>query len=605
MKETLKKYFGYDTFRNGQQEIITQILNNNDTLGIMPTGGGKSICFQVPAIKFTGITLVISPLISLMQDQVMSLIATGVPSAYINSSLNTKQIRKALENAKNYKYKLIYVAPERLLTEEFIDFAQSVEISMITIDEAHCISQWGQDFRPSYTKIPEFIDKLDKRPIISAFTATATKRVSDDIVDRLKLKNPFIKVTGFNRDNLYFSVQNPSKKFETLLRFLHTRKDKNGIIYCLSRKKVEEVCDKLSQQGFSVTRYHAGLGDYERKLNQEEFLYDKCKIMVATNAFGMGIDKADVSYVVHYNMPKDIESYYQEAGRAGRDGSQAECLLLYGGGDVRTQQWMIENSRDNKELDEETEKIVIQQDLERLKMMTFYSTTTECLRSFILKYFGENPENFCGKCSNCDTNFDLVDITEDARKIISCVRKMGERFGVSLVIEVLRGSKNERVSKFGLETLSTYGILEKSVRELNDIINFLIQKGYLQKTIGDFPVIKWTETTRELLADDVVLQMRIAKARQKVETLKVSATGEIDEKYLGLFEQLRELRLKLAKLQGVPPYVIFGDKSLIDMCVQIPIKRDEFLQIYGVGAKKYEQFGEQFLKVIRDYESLM
>jgi len=405
--ETLKQYFGYDNFRNGQEMLIDGILSGKDVLGIMPTGAGKSVCFQIPSLMMDGCSIVVSPLISLMKDQVNSLTQSGISAAFINSSLNERQIYKALENAKNGIYKLIYVAPERLLEPNFLSFAQSAGISMLTVDEAHCISQWGQDFRPSYAQIPEFIASLPNRPVISAFTATATRQVSKDIVDLLGLYKPTVLVTGFDRQNLYFEVQKPKDKYTALTAFLKDKKERCGIIYCGTRAAVEKVCEALRGDGYNASRYHAGLSDIERRGNQDDFLYDRAQIMVATNAFGMGIDKSNVSFVVHYNMPKDIESYYQEAGRAGRDGEGADCLLLYSGQDVHTNRWLIENGRDREYPDKETETVLKEREHKRLREMTFYSTTKYCLRAYILKYFGENPPNRCGNCSGCDEGFQM------------------------------------------------------------------------------------------------------------------------------------------------------------------------------------------------------
>ena len=423
--EYLKQYFGYEAFRSGQDTLIGDILAGKDVLGIMPTGAGKSVCFQIPALMMDGLTLVVSPLISLMKDQVNALIQSGIAAAYINSSLNERQIHKALSNAKNGAYKLIYVAPERLISYDFLALAQEATISMLTVDEAHCISQWGQDFRPSYAAIPEFISKLKTRPVVSAFTATATVVVREDIITQLELIDPTILTTGFNRPNLYFEVQKPRNKYSALTAFLENKKDLSGIVYCSTRRDVEEVQFKLEQDGYSALRYHAGLTDDERIRNQDDFLYDRAQIMVATNAFGMGIDKSNVSFVVHYNMPMDLESYYQEAGRAGRDGEPAECVLLYGGKDVNTNLWLIENTGGVEYPDEETEERCKERSRARLREMTFYCATKDCLRGYILKYFGEKPPNYCGNCGSCNTNFETVDITVDAQKIISCVAPRG------------------------------------------------------------------------------------------------------------------------------------------------------------------------------------
>ncbi len=422
----LQKYFGYSNFRKGQEQIIDNILSGNDVLGIMPTGAGKSICYQIPALLLEGITVVISPLISLMKDQVETLCNSGIDAGYLNSSLTDNEYRIMLSKAYNGNLKILYVAPERLMTQSFLNLATNIKISMITIDEAHCVSQWGQDFRPCYLKIIEFVNQLSYRPVMSAFTATATPEVSNDITNILKLDTPFVLTTGFDRTNLYFEVQSPKNKFAALLKIIDNNKDKCGIIYCISRKNVEDVCEKLCNKGFSATRYHAGLDDYERKNNQDDFIFDRKNIMVATNAFGMGIDKSNVSYVVHYNMPKNIESYYQEAGRAGRDGESASCYLLYSGQDVRTNKFIIENN-DDSEIDDVSREFIKQKDLERLKYMTFYCRTSKCLRKYILKYFGDNSKNFCDNCSNCNGNYETKDISIKAQKILSCIYRLKER----------------------------------------------------------------------------------------------------------------------------------------------------------------------------------
>ena len=407
--QVLKKYFGYDSFREGQEKLIDGLLTGQDVFGIMPTGAGKSLCYQIPALMFQGITLVISPLISLMKDQVAALNQAGVYAAYLNSSLTQGQYFKALDFARKGKYKIIYVAPERLLTESFLDFAIHADISFISVDEVHCVSQWGQDFRPSYLKIVEFIDRLPRRPVVGAFTATATQPVREDVTRILQLRNPRIVTTGFDRSNLYFEVRTAKDKMEQVLRLLQEHEGESGIIYCITRKLVEEVYENLKARGIAVTKYHAGLSDEERRTNQDDFIYDRCSLMVATNAFGMGIDKPDVRFVIHYNMPKNMESYYQEAGRAGRDGEPSSCILLYSGQDVRTNQFFIENNRENEELSETELEEVIAKDRERLKKMTYYCYTKDCLREYMLGYFGEPAKGYCGKCSNCQQKYDELD----------------------------------------------------------------------------------------------------------------------------------------------------------------------------------------------------
>ena len=426
-EEVLKKYFGYDSFRAGQETLVNGILSGRDTLGIMPTGAGKSLCYQIPALLMSGITLVVSPLISLMKDQVTALNQAGIHAAYLNSSLTPGQYQTALRNLVQGRYKIVYVAPERLLTDSFLWAASQIEISMVSVDEAHCISQWGQDFRPSYLKIPDFVEQLPVRPVVSAFTATATAEVREDIAAILGLQDPVTLVTGFDRKNLFFSVKQPKDKLSSTLAYLTEHSGECGIIYCLTRKTVEEVHNALVGRGFSATRYHAGLSDEERRENQEDFIFDRKEIMVATNAFGMGIDKSNVRYVLHYNMPKNMESYYQEAGRAGRDGLPSECILFYSGQDVVTNQFFIDRMEAAEGMDEETAALVQERERERLKKMTFYCFTNECLRAYILRYFGEYGDNYCGNCSNCLTQFEEKDVSETARNLIGCVKTARRR----------------------------------------------------------------------------------------------------------------------------------------------------------------------------------
>ncbi len=601
----LKQYFGYDGFREGQEHLISSILNGKDCLGIMPTGAGKSICFQVPALMMDGITLVISPLISLMKDQVNALTQVGIDATFINSSLTDGQISLTLDRARNGAYKLIYVAPERLLTKDFLEVAKNLKISMLTVDEAHCISQWGQDFRPSYAKIPMFIEELSYRPIVTAFTATATPRVREDILSLLNLNDPIILVTGFDRKNLYFEVKKPIDKFQALTAFLKDKNDKIGIIYCSTRSNVEEVCLRLNEKGYKASRYHAGLSDRERHENQEDFLYDRVQIMVATNAFGMGIDKSNVSFVVHYNMPKDIESYYQEAGRAGRDGESADCILLYSGQDVRTNLWLIENGRDVEYPDTETEEMLKERERKRLREMTFYCATNDCLRSYILKYFGETASNFCGNCGSCNTNFDTLDITVETQKILSCVIRMKERYGLNMIIDVLRGSSNEKVLRLGLNKLSTYGISNMKDKQLRDIINHLILNGFLVKTDDQYPLIKLGERAPVALRGEETIIIKLPKEKEPRESVTGHSKKQIVEKTFdqGLFLALRDLRYQIAGEQRVPAFVIFSDSTLTDMCIRIPTTEEEMLQVTGVGQVKLEKYGLRFLKEIARYKN--
>ncbi len=607
----LKTYFGYDSFKQGQKEIIDEIMQGSDALGIMPTGAGKSICYQVPAIANEGITIVVSPLISLMQDQVKSLKQAGIRGAYINSSLSPRQIEKALYNASKGQYKIIYVAPERLLTENFLSFALSADIYMLTVDEAHCISQWGQDFRPSYAQIPEFIGKLKKRPIVTAFTATATERVKEDIIDLLELNEPHIVISGFDRENLYFEVKASSNKLYDLFEFLKGREEQSGIIYCATRKNVELVCDMLVEKGFLAAKYHAGMTQTERSDNQNDFLYDKINIIVATNAFGMGIDKSNVKYVVHYNMPKDMESYYQEAGRAGRDGSSAHCLMLYSGQDVITNQFLIQKGHEENERGENAQEL-IENDYNRLRQITFYSTTNDCLRNYILRYFGETPHLYCGNCGNCDTEFETVDALKDAQKIISCVRKTGERFGKIMIIDVVKGSRSKKVMQFNLEELTTYGISETSAQRLRAIMDSLIVSGYLEQTDSQYSIIKTTEKSKEILCEGAEFKIKlpkekapkekvVQKIKDKLKTIKKAKSKDLPEDKISLFEILRELRLETAQAEKVPPFIIFSDLALIDMCNKLPVNEQQFINVSGVGKQKLEKYGEIFTKAIAKF----
>ncbi len=492
--EVLKQYFGYDAFRDGQEKMIDAITSGRDVLGIMPTGAGKSLCYQIPALmagENGGITLVISPLISLMKDQVSALNQAGVHAAYLNSSLTPGQYYKALGYAREGRYPIIYVAPERLLTPEFLDFAVHAKIAMVAVDEAHCVSQWGQDFRPGYLKIEEFLCTLPKRPVVSAFTATATAEVRDDIIDLLKLQDPVVTTTGFDRPNLYFEVQSPKDKYAAVKTYIEEHAGQCGIVYCLTRKLVEEVTEKLMKDGFSVTRYHAGLSDSERKQNQEDFIFDRAQIMVATNAFGMGIDKSNVRFVIHYNMPKNMESYYQEAGRAGRDGEPADCLLLYGGRDVVTNQMFIDNNRDNEELDDVTRAIVAERDRDRLKKMTFYCFTNDCLREYILRYFGEYGSGYCGNCSNCKTQFEEMDVTEIAKAIVGCVAECRERYGTTVILDTVHGAATVKIRNYHMDENSHYGESSKvPTYRLRQILNFLQVKEYLVVTSDEYTIVK-------------------------------------------------------------------------------------------------------------------
>lgn len=593
----LKDYFGHDSFRDGQEQIVDALLDGRDALCIMPTGAGKSMCYQIPALLFDGVTIVVSPLISLMKDQVGSLVQSGVPAAYINSSLSYPQFLRVLSNVEHGKYKIIYVAPERLLTDGFLDTCKKIKISMVAVDEAHCVSQWGQDFRPSYLKIVSFIKSLENRPIVGAFTATATNDVKEDIKKILRLENPFEITTGFDRPNLFFGVIKSSSKDEKLIDLIRERGDRSGIVYCATRKNVESVCELLCDNGFSAARYHAGLDEYERRKNQEDFVFDRKNIMVATNAFGMGIDKSNVTYVIHYNMPKNIESYYQEAGRAGRDGGEADCILLYSPKDVRLNRFMIENSEGNDELTIEENEQIRERDFERLKYMTFYSTTNDCLRGFILRYFGGEKKAYCGKCSNCLSVHKLVDVTIDAQKIMSCIARTGQRCGKTVICDVLKGSKSEKILKAELNNQSTYGIMkEVTARHIFGTIDFLAEKEYISSD-NETEVLKLLPKSRDVLFGRERLVMKKVENSEKVVKTHRPEVPVNSE----LLDALKALRKGIASKKSVPAYVIFTDATLIDMCKKCPETPDEMLEVSGVGRTKLEKFGKQFLEEIAKF----
>ncbi|MBD5137573.1 MAG: DNA helicase RecQ [Lachnospiraceae bacterium] len=605
MKSTqiLKKYFGYDSFRKGQDELIDSIMSGQDVLGIMPTGAGKSICYQVPALMMDGITLVISPLISLMQDQVRALNEAGVHAAYINSSLSQTQITKALQNAANGQYKIIYVAPERLETSMFQDFVMNSEISMVTVDEAHCISQWGQDFRPSYLNIVKLIENLPKRPVVSAFTATATENVKEDIICVLGLKNVKVSVTGFDRENLYFEVKEIKKKDEEILKYIEEYKNESGIIYCATRKNVEAVSELLKSHGISVARYHAGMSNEERKANQDAFIYDEKPVIVATNAFGMGIDKSDVRYVIHYNMPQSMENYYQEAGRAGRDGAKSDCILLYSPQDVMINKFLIENKEVRADMTEEDMAAVLERDEWRLRKMSYYCTTKECLRQFILKYFGENSMCACGNCSNCLSEYKETDVTDICKNIINCISELRGRFGINVIAGILRGEKKSKLLSYGFDKLSYYG-MESSVseRKLKQIINEMVMREFLHKTDDRYSVITLAAKSRLLLNGEERFIIKVNEEQEKtINTRKQRTSDVLNSKGFELFDRLRELRLTLAKKEGMPPYIVCSDKTLADMCVKQPFTKEEMLNVNGIGENKFNKYGNEFINAVKEF----
>lgn len=594
----LKRFFGYDTFRTGQEELTDSLLHGRDVLGIMPTGAGKSLCYQVPALIKRGVTLVVSPLISLMKDQVSALVQQGVSAAYINRSLTDAQYKKVLENASNGRYKIIYVAPERLASADFLNMCRCVEISMVAVDEAHCVSQWGHDFRPSYLDIAEFIARLRARPVIGAFTATATEAVKSDIVRILRLDDPIIVTTGFDRPNLYFSVLRPENKSAALLKLIDERKDRSGIVYCSTRKTVEQVCDMLNGKGYSATRYHAGLKDAERVKNQDDFVFDRKQIMVATNAFGMGIDKSDVRFVIHYNMPKNIESYYQEAGRAGRDGADADCILMYAKRDVQTCRYFIQNGEYNPDLTPEQYAAFRERDEERLKQMVFYCTTSDCLRGYMLDYFGDEHKSSCGNCSNCMSEFETVDVTVEAQKILSCIIKTGQHYGVKMITDVLRGIMSPKITGARLDKQSTYGIM-RDVRpaEIRYIIEKLEAQEYIVSVGAGRPALRVTEMSYPILRGSATVKIKKPKQR-KVFAGKAAAPA-VDK---DLFDALRAVRSEFAQKRGVPAFVIFSDAALADMCRRYPVTDEEFLSVSGVGMNKLEKYGKAFMSVIKRFK---
>lgn len=621
--QILKTYFGYDSFREGQTEIIDTILSGRDALAIMPTGAGKSLCYQVPALLLPGITLVVSPLISLMQDQVKSLNEAGIHAAYINSSLTEGQINKALSFAARGVYKIIYVAPERLETASFLSFALHTPISMVTVDEAHCISQWGQDFRPSYLKIIDFVEQLPGNPIISAFTATATEVVKNDIARILKLKNPNIVVTGFDRENLYYQVEHLTGKQKDIFiqNYIETHPNESGIIYCATRKNVDTLYEKLLKQGVSVTRYHAGMSNDIRKKSQDDFIYDRAQVVIATNAFGMGIDKSNVRFVIHYNMPQSMENYYQEAGRAGRDGEPAKCILLFSTQDVMISKLLL-GSKDFEGMDFQEIEQVKHQDSRRLQLMEGYCMTTSCLRNYILEYFGETTHQPCDNCGNCHQEFEELDMTLDAKWVVGCITEMRGRYGQALVIGTLLGSKKARLKDIGATSYNCYGQLEnRTEADLRLLISQMIRMGYITQTEGEYSVLK-AGNIADLQNKNTKIIIKKFKEKEKISTTKkhktpfkkdsfsastesssTDSTATNSSHNSALFEALRQLRLQIAKEESVPPYIVFTDRTLIDMCSKLPQNEDEMLNVSGVGQNKLKKYGQRFLQEISAFQS--
>lgn len=603
--EALKLYFGYDSFRDGQESIINTIMAGRDALAIMPTGAGKSICYQVPALLLPGITIVISPLISLMQDQVKALNEAGIHAAFVNSSLTETQISKALERAANGAYKILYVAPERLESREFGQFAERADISMVTVDEAHCISQWGQDFRPSYLKIVDFVNSLEKRPVLSAFTATATEEVKDDIRCILNLKNPNIVVTGFDRENLYYRVESIKRKNDFVIEYIENHPNESGIIYCATRKNVDILYEMLSEKGVPVTKYHAGIDNETRKKNQDDFIYDRAPVIVATNAFGMGIDKSNVRYVIHYNMPQSMENYYQEAGRAGRDGEASQCILLFSPQDIMVNRFLLERKDFSGILQEDME-LIQQRDIKRLQIMEGYCRTTSCLRSYILAYFGEKPSENCDNCGNCHREYREVDMTAEAKWVINCVAETKGRYGQAIVLGTLLGANRARLKELGTVNYKSYGKLSAcSEAELRLLMNQLILEGYLYQTDDQYSVLKMGDISplKNEEAHVIVKMYEEKEATTKQKSIRKRSTDALTGAGYELFEKLRSLRLEIAREESMPPYIIFSDKTLIDMCVKAPQNKSEMLNVSGVGITKFEKYGERFLGEISVFQS--
>lgn len=584
VEDILKNYFGFNEFKEGQKGLIDSILQGRDCLGVMPTGGGKSLCYQLPSLLMEGIVIVISPLISLMKDQVESLEEMGINSTYINSSLDSEEYFRRVAGIRQGDYRLVYIAPERLASESFLGLARSIDISMIAIDEAHCISKWGHDFRPSYLEIPRFIEKLDSRPVISSFTGTATEDVAREIEDILGLRNPMISVIGFDRPNLYYQVIKPVNKQKYLLEYLDENyRDASGIIYCSTRKTVDSLVNILDQEGYAVTGYHGGMRDLDRDRSQDDFIFNRKRIIVATNAFGMGIDKPDVRFVIHYNMPKNMEAYYQEAGRAGRDGKKAHCILLYSSGDIVKQKLIIQSN--NAQLDRE--KILY----ENLQYLVDYCNTNECLRKKILNYFGEDyREEGCGYCSNCLSESEMVDITEEAQKVLSCIYRMNEQYGVTLTSQVLKGSKNKRVLSRSFNSLSTYGIMQDYRTEtIKEIIMALVSMGYINISLDKYPILKLTEKSVPILMGE-------EKVYHKKDLLyPPQLEEEPDSK---LLEDLKSYRAKLAREKNIAPFMIFHDSTLEELSLKKPKTEKELLEIKGMGMEKYRNYGEELIDLI-------
>lgn len=580
-QQFLQTYFGYSSFRKGQEQAIRHVLAGENTICVMPTGGGKSICYQIPALVLPGTTIVISPLISLMKDQVDTLVQAGISATFINSSLSYHEANERIYEAKQGKYKLLYIAPERLESHEFIEDLKQMEIPLVAVDEAHCISQWGHDFRPSYRHIQQMVRNLPQKPIVLALTATATPKVREDICELLKIAEENTVITGFERENLSFNVIKGQDRLAFLLDYLRKNNKEAGIIYAATRKNVDQLYERLKKESINVARYHAGMADTERIREQDRFLKDQASVMVATSAFGMGIDKSNIRYVLHYQLPKNMESYYQEAGRAGRDGLESECILLHASQDVQIQRFLIDQSSDRSRMTQE---------LEKLQQMVDYCHTENCLQEFILKYFGEITTEPCGHCGNCLDSRTSIDVTKEAQMVMSCMIRMGQRFGKTLIAQVLTGSRNKKVTDMGFDKLTTYGIMKhQGAKDVGDFIEFLISQDLIAIEQGQFPTLYVSPKGKEVLLGKLIVHRR--------ETVRVKEITNNDP----LFEKLRELRRKIAAEENVPPFVIFSDAALKDMCVKLPKTNEEFLRISGVGEHKLQKYGLDFIQAIREF----
>lgn len=599
--EALKTLYGFDSFRDGQEEVIDALLSNQDVLGIMPTGFGKSLSFQIPALLKEGLSIVISPLISLMKDQVMSLKDNNIASAFLNSSMSFDELNDVTKNIKNDKYKIIYVAPERLQNTYFLDTIKTKNVEMVVIDEAHCISQWGPDFRPSYLKIAQFIENFQRRPVVAAFTATATKSVESDILSILGLQNHLTIKKGFDRKNLFFGVVNDAKREQYIIDYISEHKNLSGIIYCNTRQNVEDLYELLINKQISVTKYHAGLSSEERLQNQEDFIYDQKMIMIATNAFGMGIDKSNIRFVIHFNIPKDIESYYQEAGRAGRDGLLSECILLYSGNDIRVNKFLIGNPKQMDSIIEDI-SIVKERAMTRLNVMQQYAFTKDCLRKYILDYFSDHSIYSCNNCSNCQHDYERIDVTDDAKHIIKMVFEYNHRFGINLILDTLHGSNNKKVIDNRLRESKYHAVLKHlSIVKLQDLMRQLIVDEYFGVSSGTYPVIFLKDKGNDFLNDDTN-RIYIKVSKDISENKKKDFKPEISD--YKLYDELRLLRSELAKEAHMPPYIIYSDKTLIELTNRRPNNLEMLLNIHGIGSQKAEQYGNQILSVINKYPTI-